>query len=538
MTTRRISSLSSDALVGVVRRLLSALPAHPRVPALRDVIAAMGRGRVADGAPVRAAVQSVEDPVYVALFSAIIAAYAQRQAVRAELVVVRAVSGAIGAGWRAALMRSAPMTWILSTQWVRTYRGLIDDVAYRNASWSHPVGDLVDAWRSLWLWRRACREAGDFRLEVRGVPVGDLIVDSFLRFRPSPRFQVADPLVWRLIWQAHRDVRRARRYFVHHRPVFYLTSYATYLEHGVPVRVAVQAGVPVYSFGNLVLFGKQLTSGDWFHTPDCSAYRRRFEALEDPAPRLAAAERQLALRLSGGVDLATGYMRQSAYASSLEPVPDGMAGAVVVFLHDFFDSPHVYADLVFEDFWQWICCTIDTLQAAGIRFFLKPHPNQVAQSRAVLEELKTVYPGLALLAQGVSNAQLAQAGMACGVTVYGTVAHELAFLGIPSIACARHPHHAFDFCRTATSRAQYVRFLQQALDPVADRATLRLQALQFYYIHNLHGAPADLGLRADFLAFWKAFQGPESNDAEVLRTLETMRHSAGFADFVANLPPA
>jgi hypothetical protein len=136
----------------------------------------------------------------------------------------------------------------------------------------------------------------------------------------------------------------------------------------------------------------------------------------------------------------------------------------------------------------------------------------------------------------VTNAQLAQAGMACGVTVYGTVAHELAFLGIPSIGCARHPHHAFDFCRTAKNREQYARYLTQALAPVVDRESLRTQALQFYYMHNLHGGPDELALRADFLAFWKACVGLDSTDGEVLQALEAMRLSAGFQAFVAKLP--
>jgi hypothetical protein len=518
------------------RRLLSRLPAHPRLPALRAAVMGTARTQGDDGPATRVAVQSVEDPVYFALFSAIVDALAQRRPVRAELVVVRGVSGAIGVGWRAWVMRSAVMTWILSSQWVRVYRGLVDHVGYRNVSWSHPIGDTLDWFRSLVIWRRKCREKGDFLLDVRGVPVGDLVVDTFLRFRPSPRFRVTDALVWRLIWQAHRDVRRGQAYFTSRRPAFYLTSYSTYLEHGVAARVALQAGIAVFSFGNLVLFGKQLSLADWYHTPDCSQYRTKFEALDDPAPRLARAAELLGLRLSGGVDPATSYMRQSAYASTSDPAPAGMAGAVVVFLHDFFDSPHVYGDLVFEDFWQWICFTIETLQAAGIRHYLKPHPNQIAQNGEVLQDLQRAYPHVPLISQGVTNAQLAQAGMGCGVTVYGTVAHELAFLGIPSIGCARHPHHAFDFCRTAKNREQYARYLTQALAPVVDRESLRTQALQFYYMHNLHGGPDELALRADFLAFWKACVGLDSTDGEVLQALEAMRLSAGFQAFVAKLP--
>ena len=156
-------------------------------------------------------------------------------------------------------------------------------------------------------------------------------------------------------------------------------------------------------------------------------------------------------------------------------------------------------------------------------------------SSAVLDDLRAACPGVEFLPQGVSNVQLARAGMACGVTVYGTVAHELAYLGVPSIACARHPHHAFDFCRTARSRDQYAAFLAsprvQPLEPQAMRA----QALQFYYMHNLHGDAAQRSLRSDFVAFWKLCQAPASPDEDLLQAFQRLRESDAFKAYVRAL---
>ena len=120
------------------------------------------------------AIQSVEDPFYFALFGAILDEANRHRRAVGELVVVRAMSGAIGVDWRAWVRRSVPMTWILSTQWVRAFAGLIDRVAYRSHSWGHPLRDLVDAaWRCggaraisaatscsrsmAWPWATCCR---------------------------------------------------------------------------------------------------------------------------------------------------------------------------------------------------------------------------------------------------------------------------------------------------------------------------------------------------------------------------------------------
>jgi hypothetical protein len=185
-----------------------------------------------------------------------------------------------------------------------------------------------------------------------------------------------------------------------------------------------------------------------------------------------------------------------------------LRGALVVFLHDFFDSPHVYRDLVFADFWEWACFTIETLQQAQIPFFIKPHPNQIGLSQGALTELQRRFPALPMLSANLTNKQLVSAGMVCGVTVYGSVAHELAYLGVPTVGCARHPHISFDFCRTAATREEYARFLRESVALASDKAMLRRQSLEFYYMHNLDIAEDQRELRDTawglFWAYYKA----------------------------------
>ena len=520
---------------GVLSRLLSPYPANPKVGLFRRALLQAPRTPAPPGKPRALAIQSVEDPFYYALFSAIAVEIGRHRRVIGELVVVRAMSGAIGVGWRAWLRRSVPMTWILSTQWVRAYAGLADRVAYRSHSWGHPLQDLADWVRSVAMWRRVRDRKDDFTLDILGVPVGDLISDTYLRFRPSPRFDAADPFVFRLIWQAHCAIRRAQRYFRRQAPMLYLTSYTTYLEHGVPVRVALQEGVRVFSFGSLTRFHKELKLQDWFHTANCDAYRSTFAALDHQEQRLAEAEQQLRTRLSGGIDSATSYMKVSAYAATGQAVPEDIAGAVVVFLHDFYDSPHIYPDIVFGDFWQWACFTIDTLSAAGLNFYLKPHPNQVQLSSDVLDQLRAAYPKLRFLPPGITNAQLAAAGLACGVTVYGTIAHELAYLGVPTIGCARHPHISFDFCRTARCRSEYAAFLSSAAEMPVEAKKMRRQALSFYYMHNLYGDADDLALRTRFIALWKRCQSTDTSATPLLDDLDSVCRSEGFRRNIASM---
>ncbi len=480
--------------------LLTKYPGEPGVSprAFDDLtISSLMSNRAAQGT---VAIQLVQDKFYFLLFGAI----RSTLRMRAELVVVMGASAAVGAGWLPEFKRTAPLTWLRNQSWVRAYGELVDGVAYRCATWTHPFNDLADWFRSSALWRKLQQQGEAYTLQIDGVEVADLLIDSYLRFRPSPEFDVTDPFVRRLIWQALRDVRQAQGYFGRVRPRLYLTSYTTYLEHGIPARVALHQGVDVWSFGNLNSFGKRLSLSDSYHTQNFSAYRKTFEALDNHAELLQEARKQLENRLAGGIDAATSYMRQSAYAQTTVELPPGLDGAVVIFLHDFYDSPHIYPELVFHDFWRWVCFTIEALQKSGARFFLKPHPNQIALSDEALGRLRASYPDLQWLPTGVSNVQLARAGIACGITVYGTVAHELAYLGVPSISCARHPHHTFDFCRSARTREEYAEMLKTFDVLPLPKEEMQRQALAFYYMHNLYGARDARELQQAFVAFWKA----------------------------------
>lgn len=509
--------------------LRSAWPLRP----VRDYFAAMPRHGGQATAVVL--VQCTADACYFALFGRIVSSLRQRAALRVEQAVVHSLNVSEGGRLAKLLLLRTLFNPLVRLKWVRAYRSFCDRVAYRSISW-RPVSDSIDLLRAWHAWRQLHDKDALVGLVIDGVWVGDLVYDSYLRFAPAPTVDLKAKYLLVVLWQAFRDVRRAQRYFGRIRPVVYLTPYSTYIQHGIAARVALQSGTRVFAFGNYQEFMKELTDADMTHTRNPDNYARDFALLDNQAEKLAQAEAALSARLSGGIDAATAYMQQSAYVPTEEAVPD-VSGAVVVFLHDFYDSPHVYREMVFPDFWEWICFTIETLRANGTRFFLKPHPNQISLSDAALADLQRTYPGLSTISPSVTNKQLVEAGMACAVTVYGTVAHEMAFMGVPTIACGHHPHISFAFCRTAHSREEYAALLRDALAIVVAKALMRRESLMFYYMHNLNRTDEAraLGEAATHLRHACA---RTKDSGEVISLLEELAKLAGFAAGIGELVSA
>jgi hypothetical protein len=394
--------------------------------------------RIAGNGPI-VLVEAVEDHYYLALFSQIVAALAAERSIQIAQFVPRSLRPGISRGLIHVAKGLCFYNFLTDRKWIRLYASFCSSVAYRSASpliSRSCIADLLEARR---VWKSLVSKQSLLGLTLSGIRVGDLIYDTYLRYKPAATVNLKSGYLWIVIWQTLRDLRAARRYMFGTTPAMFLTTYSGYVQHGVAVRVALAAGVKVFSFGNFQEFFKQLRSTDWVHTRNPDNYRADFAALENPARKIAEAEAALVARLSGTNDAATAYMLRSAYEGSAT-VPEGVRGSLVLFLHDFFDSPHCYQWMIFSDFWEWVTFTLDLARQAGIKVFAKPHPNQVSNSASVVRQLTSRYPEVIWLSAGVSNVHLAEAGIACAVTVYGTVAHEMAFLGIPSIAAGHNPH--------------------------------------------------------------------------------------------------
>ncbi len=356
--------------------------------------------------------------------------------------------------------------------------------------------DFVSLFKAFKLWMKIIGGSSVLSLKINNIYVGDLINDTYIRYKPNYYVNVKDFYLFIIIWNACKYINSADKFFSRNKVKLFLVAYSTYIQHGIYVRVALNFNIPVYSFGNYQNFSKKLTNDDWFHTKCSTSYHAEFLKLDQQTrdELLLQSKKMLENRINGGIDSATAYMRKSAYIET-EKFDLDLSGGLVIFLHDFYDSPHVFYDLVFPNFWEWACFTIDTLKNNQKKFFVKIHPNQIGLSSEVVTRLLQKYPDLEIIPQNITNLQLVKAGIKVGVTVYGTVSHELAFLGVPSICSARHPHISFDFCVTAKTKDEYRKFLLDENISKLSIDELRQQSLIFYAMHNLNISPDEIELK-------------------------------------------
>lgn len=526
-------SVNPLPLIASIKRKLNAL-AHLSTPNESELaIHNCFKGKMAITQPASHVilVQGVEDIYYFGIFGKIISSMQTLQSFEVDLFMLNSLRVNDFKSLRNYLTNRITH-YFLTTKWEFLYSSFCHKVGFYGAGFAW--ADIVDYVNAVKTWRKLANKEQLNQLKINQILVGDLINDTYIRFKPAPTVDIRSFFLLHVIWQAHRYVRRAQKYFGKTKPKLFLTSYSTYIQHGIAVRVALEHEVKVFSFGNYQEFAKELSIEDYVHTRNCEHYAYEFSTLDEQPAKLAQAESELKARFSGKIDAATAYMKKSAYADSSQPLPE-IRNFVAVFMHDFYDSPHVYHDMVFTDFWEWICFTIETLQEADIDFFLKPHPNQVNLSDALIPALKTRYPQALIISPEISNKEIVEAKIKCAVTVYGTVAHEMAYLGVPSIASARNPHISFSFCATANTKEAYAALLKKSADISMDKEMLKSEALSFYYMHNLHLTDEAKSLLSALESLRALCKQEHPNSTEIKNKLDDMADLADFDRFIKRL---
>jgi hypothetical protein len=430
-------------------------------------------------------VQCPEDPYYFALFGMIVLSVKKTIPVRAEQYHLHSLRPAEFLSVKAYIFKRITHL-ILNIKWQRLYTAFCDGKGYGSSDLEFPYRYFSDLYKSYSIWRNLKSKDELISLKINGLPVGDLINDTYIRWKPAPTVCLTDPYLWRVIRQTLKDIRLAKNYFTDVKPKIFLTSHCNgYIQHGIAARIALQSNVKVYAFGNRQEFTKELSLNNWVAAKNPDQYQSDFTLLADQESKLLEADAALSSRLSGSIDRATSYMKSSAYLTSDISVPD-VSGAVIVFLHCFYDCPHGYRHTVFPDFWEWISFTIQALEKANIKYFIKPHPSWMKESAEVYNRLLECYPNVPRISPKITNKQLADAGISYAVSVHGTVTHELAYLGVPTVSCGDNPHVSFNFCKTTKTRYEYEQTLVNFRKIKFDKDQLRMGSLIFFYMHNLN----------------------------------------------------
>lgn len=211
------------------------------------------------------------------------------------------------------------------------------------------------------------------------------------------------------------------------------------------------------------LTGYKLVKNGLFAGPNFSEYKNELNKLTKEAlGKLTYHKNYFEEIQQGNKDY--DYMR-SAYYNSHDQIDDQIFdNSVVLFLHDFVDSPGIYGHSIFNDQWEWIETTLSIAIRKKQKVVIKIHPNVSDSNKLALELLKKKYeliPFVTFYNKSIRMNKLKDYNVKCILTIFGTVILEAAYWKIPCISSGNTPYISFNLSKNANTLNEYKKLIYQ-----------------------------------------------------------------------------
>jgi hypothetical protein len=284
-----------------------------------------------------------------------------------------------------------------------------------------------------------------FNFEIDGVHIGVDIYESILR-TGVPTVDINSLTTW-------QNIYIGLEYYVYFDSLFsedkiqaMMLSHDNYIYMGIPSKLGFKFKVSSYLFNanEFLCLTRPNELHDRFNLfPDL------FNRLSENEKRAARnwSKEQLEKRLKGQVGVEMQYQQKSAFTFekvNTQVLNNGKTN-IVVATHEFYDNPHGYGGLLFLDFYEWLIFLGELSQKGKYNWYLKPHRDVAESELTQLNKICKLYPNFILLDKEYTFHQLREEGVDVALTCYGTIGHELPFLGYKVINAGNNPHMAYGF---------------------------------------------------------------------------------------------
>jgi hypothetical protein len=311
-------------------------------------------------------------------------------------------------------------------------------------------------------------------MEACGVPVGDLIYDSFLQMTRAPTISEVDPLFDEAIKQARSYLGQAETILRAEDVRALVVSNSAYVEYGGLLRLALKIGIPVYCKAWLQpvcirrydTFDEAKQSSDTPIQPALDFFR---EALGEKFARRASEffpPSQQGNKFEP--DLRYGYdshkQELSGRAMRKKLGLDESAKICLIMAHQFNDSPHWYGDSLFDDYYQWLAHTLKfAATCSRLIWLVRQHPYEIALGEVGdFNRLVARYadiPHIKVVPQGITTSSFFD-GVDAVTTVAGSAGLEFASAGVPPILAGNPFYGDLGFAVRPGTPTEYFAALQ------------------------------------------------------------------------------
>jgi hypothetical protein len=327
-------------------------------------------------------------------------------------------------------------------------------------------------------------------ITVEDVKIGIDIYESILR-RGRPTVTLEDHETYIQIFRGIKEFIYFQKKFEKKNIIAVMVSHDNYVGPGLLSRMSYKYGIPVILMNtfNLSILSKPFQLYERF-----SRIPEYFSAIPIDEQKLARiwARDQLEARISGEIGVGMPYQKESAFEfeKQVQQMQPTERYKILVLTHDFYDNPHAYARMTFNDFFEWLDFLGGISSETNYDWYIKPHRDHSKQEAAEIKKFISKYPNFRLVSADTSFHQLSEEGIDCALTCHGSAGHELPLLGIRVLNATHNPHVAYAFNDHARTKIEYRNIILE-LGKKPKVEIDRNKIYEFYYVYKRVMSPDD-----------------------------------------------
>jgi len=357
---------------------------------------------------------------------------------------------------------------------------LVDELIVIRLSWTQKL-ELYREYRQLLKYLNHGESLINYN--IQGIPIGLDIYESILR-SGYPTIDNQSQKTFRIAYLGLKQFVYFRTIFKQNRIKGVLVSHDNYVGPGILAHMAFHYGVEVI-LANLI--SMSIPERDFQSYEKFCRYKIYAEYLSEKELKegIEWAKSQLSLRITGSLGVGIKYQEKSAFedATVARQTTLNNVTKILVLTHDFFDNPHGYARMFFDDFLDWMLFLASFSKETSYEWYIKPHRDHSEKELEVLKSFVSKYRKFHMIDPETSFHQLRSEGIEFALTCYGTVGHELPLLGFTVINASYNPHIAFNFNVTAKSKEDYEHILKHITNYKLTEINNE-EIYMFYYVHH------------------------------------------------------
>ena len=305
--------------------------------------------------------------------------------------------------------------------------------------------------------------------------IGDLIYDTFLKIKKLPTVDINSDILKNYIFECIQVFYYWKKYFENNNVKSVITVHPTYL-YGIIMRLACQKNIPVYrAHVNSVQYIKQknYNAGKPF-----GDYPKYFNLLNTKNKIELINKSKLLLE-----DILKKKV-ESPKLKKFEPkIKKNEKISVLIAMHNFYDSPHVFGKLLFPDFYEWLIYLVKISKKTDYKWYLKLHPENDIKDFKFIKKIIGKKGNIEILPSDVTHKFVLKKKIQFVLTCFGTIGYEYAYLGLTVInACKFNPHQAYNFNLNPKNILEYSKIIKNLRQYLIKPP--KKEILEFFYIRH------------------------------------------------------